>query len=195
MIETLIDHINDEIEELNLFSDRKGLCEIIEEKQDEVTISFPAVYCGKDEYKRIEDYDLKKGVVYHRKRGSVTVDPKDDESVTGCENNVRITVPMRTVAILKKNATDEDDNNYIDDKIASNLIIKITSVIPKATQVLLKAHTSFIEITSYNTNRYEIWNEEHKNLDMGIDFNYAYVAIDYNMIVEGSTDCFTLYDC
>src|SRR3990167_8488119 len=189
MIETLIALINTYIEELDLFNQRLGLCEIIEEKGSEADISFPAIYCGKDEYKRIEDYDLKKGIVYHRKTGKVTIDPQDDSSVTGCENNIKITVPMRAVAIIKKSSTDEDDNNYIDDKIASNLIVKITRVIPKATQLLLKAHTSYVEVTSYNTNRYEVWDEEHKNIEMEMDFKYVYMAIDYNIIIEGSTDC------
>lgn len=195
MIETLIDLINDNIEDLNLFKERLGLCEIIEKEEGDKTEAFPAKYCGRDEYQRIEEFDLEKGIIYHRKTSRVTIDPRDEDSTTGCENNIRITYPMRAVAIIKKNATGEDDDNYIDDKIASNLIIKITSVVPKATKLLLKANDAYIEITSYNTNRNEVWSEEHKNIKMEMDFDYVYMAIDYNMVIEGSTSCFTLYEC
>ncbi len=58
MLEPAINHINDQLETLNLFKDLKGLVHIIQEEEK----TFPAEYCTGDEYKQI-DFDFKKGLV------------------------------------------------------------------------------------------------------------------------------------
>lgn len=194
MIQVLILYINTLIVSLDVFEEITGLCEIIEKDQNGTTISFPAQYCDNGEYKAVEDYDISKGVVYHRLTGNVTED--EIESTTGCETNIKKTYPIRTVGVIKKDILKrKNDNNYIDDKIAGNIANSIAHSSVKSLMSSLKAEDISISVSKYSTNRYEIWNEEHKNIPMGLDFEYVYFSVDYSIIVEGSTACFDIYGC
>lgn len=187
MIQYIIEYINDRIETLDIFQDIKGLCEIIEKEGQ----SYPAEYCDNGEYNRIEDFE---SVVYHRLTGKTT--EERIESTVGCETNIRRTYPLRVVGIVKKTILEKkNDNNYIDDKLASNISNIIAKASIKNLAVALKAEDVEISTGGYNTNRYEIWNEEYKGVEMGIDFEYAYISVDYTVIVEGSKSCFHIFDC
>jgi hypothetical protein len=194
MIETIIEYINNRIETLDSFKEIRGLCEIIQKEVDGKQSSFPAEYCRNGEYTRVEDYDLEKGIIYHRLTGKPTEERV--ESTVGCETNIRRTYPLRVVgmvskAILKK----KNDNSYIDDKLASNVSNTISKASVKNLAVALQAEDVEISAGSYTTNRYELWEEEHKNIEDTIAFEYCYFAVDYSVIVEGSRDCFHIFDC
>lgn len=189
MIDELITHVNNQIATLDLFNSRKGLCEIIQ-KDD---TSFPAQYCGNDEYKNVDDFDFEKGLTYHRKTSGVTTETIPE--TVGCESNIRVTYPMRVVAIVRKDSLSENDDAYINDKIASNLFNVINGEGTKALKLSIKAEEVFFQVRGYETDRYKIWDEEHKNIPMTLDFSYAYIAVDYSIIVEGSTSCLELFTC
>jgi hypothetical protein len=194
MIQTIITYINNRIDTLDMFNSLLGLCEIIEKRDDQTNISFPAQYCDSGEYKRVEDYDFVKGVVYHRLNGQVNEDTV--ESTVGCETNIRRRYPLRTVAVIRKDSLkNKNDNNAIDDKIASNLSNVIGNSSVKSLQTALSAEDVNIDTGNYNTNRYDIWNQEHRNILMSIDFDYVYLAIEYTVTVEGSRSCFDIYSC
>jgi hypothetical protein len=194
MIETIIEYINNRIETLDSFQELRGLCEIIERENEGKSEAFPAEYCRDGEYKRVEDYDLEKGVVYHRLTGKPTEERV--ESTVGCETNIRRTYPLRVVAVVSKNILKKKNNNsYIDDKLASNLSNIISKSSVKTLAVAVQAEDVEVSTNSYNINRYDLWNEEHKNINEVIDFEYSYIAVDYSVIVEGSRDCFHIFDC
>jgi hypothetical protein len=194
MIETIIEYINNRIETLDTFQEIRGLCELIEKDNEGKAMVFPAEYCRDGEYKSVEDFDLKNGVIYHRLTGKPTEERV--ESTVGCETNIRRTYPLRVVGVVSKRVLEKkNDNSFIDDKLASNVSNTISKASVKALAVALQAEDVEIATTSYNTNRYDLWNEEHKNINEVIDFDQIYFAVDYNVIVEGSRDCFHIFDC
>src|ERR1700741_3474159 len=97
MLEAIIPHINTKIATLNRFSNRHGLCEII--SKDGKT--FPAEYCN-GEYKHVTDFDLHKGIVYHRLTGDIQKEKLEEDSAVSCDPFYSTTFPLKTVVSIKK---------------------------------------------------------------------------------------------
>src|SRR3972149_5098928 len=195
MLEVVLSYINGRIAALNTFADIKGLAEIIKDEGGGVSTSFPAIYCA-GEYKDVSDFDIKKGVIYHRKTGAVSVSSSDEQAISGCDTFQTYTFPMRVVAVVKRNVlTKKNDDAFIDDKLTHNLRSAITTTNNAALNTSLKADNVSINITSILTDRYTIHDQEYSGMDMKIGFEYAYLAIDYEITISGSAECFENFDC
>ena len=188
MLEVIIAYINSRIASLGHFQELKSLCELI--KKDDV--SFPAEYCTKDEYKQI-DFDYSKGLVYHRLTGETTRSEAVGEN-SGCDTYIVQTYPARTVFSVPKDIL-KTDNNFIDIKIAENIVNAITLKNNKILTSTLKADVVSIKINSFSTDREKIWKEEYENIDMAIDYSHVYGAIEYYIVIEGTKGCFDYWGC
>lgn len=190
MLEAIILYINNRISGLDTFARLFSLCELIKDADESV---FPAEYCSKDEYKNVTDFDFFKGVAYHRLRGEVTRSEIEGAN-SGCDLQITQTYPMRTVALVGKDILNTD-NNFIDLKIAENIIniltIKNNNILAKE----LKADVVTIKINSYTIDKEVILSNEFQNIKPKVDFNNVMVSIDYDVIVEGSHKCFEFWGC
>jgi len=184
MLEVILAHINTQIETLEHFKTLKSLCEIIK-KED---ISFPAEYCTKDEYKQIE----LDSVVYHRLTGEVTQSEIEDEEA--CAIQVTRTYPLRVVFTIPKNILNTD-NNFIDLKIAENIVKVIGLKNSKTLNSSLKTDVVSVIVKSYSIDREKIWSEEYNNLPMTVDYKLIYGAIEYDVVIQGTQSCFNTYEC
>lgn len=191
MLEIIIPAINDKIETLEMFSTRFGLCDII--AKDGKT--FPAEYCN-GEYKQVSDFDLHKGTVYHRLTGPIGKEEAEEETSVSCDPFYITTFPLRTVACIKKSIIKGIGNDaYLEGKIGQNISNVIAETANKALRILLRADTVTLEVTSIETDREKIFNEEYSGTENFMRYEFLYIAIDYNVIVTGNVSCFELYDC
>lgn len=192
MIKTVIDNINTSLETLNHFEKFIGLTEIIK-KGDK---SFPAQYCGNDNYNEINDFDFKKGQVYHRLTGPVSRTRDDTNNADSCEVLISAIFPLRMILFTPRSILGkENDDQYADILIAENVINTIETQNNQALALILKAEVVSIQVLTYNTNRYEVFAQEYEGLDMEIPFKSAYISIDYQVNITGGTNCFDITQC
>lgn len=174
-----------------MFQKLFGLCEIIT-KDDK---SFPAQYC-KGEYENVSDFDLEKGVVYHRLTGDISTEEDDEDTNVSCDPFYIKTFPLRTVAIINKKFLKAIGNDaYLEYKIAQNIAHAISGTNNKNFRISLMADSVEIKTNSIVTNRDDIFKDEYKGFDNFIRYEYLYIAIDYDVIVTGNISCFQIYDC
>lgn len=191
MLQEIIPNINTRIDSLNMFSMKYGLCEII--AKDGKT--FPAEYCN-GEYKQISDFDLHKGIVYHRLTGDILKENQEEESSVSCDPFYYTTFPLRTIVSIKKSLIKDIGNDaYLESKIAQNICNTIAQSNNKALRILLRVDSVSTEIKNIKLDREDIFKEEYTGFDNFMRYEYLYIAIDYNVIVTGNVSCFENYDC
>ena len=191
MLEIIIPYINTRIESLDMFQNLFGLCEIITKDGK----SFPAEYCN-GEYKQVSDFDLEKGVIYHRLIDQIDTQEAEEETTVSCDPFYIKTFPLRTVACINKKFLKAiGDNAYLETKIAQNIANTIVGTNNKNLRIDLMADSISIETNSIITNKEDLFSEEYKGIDNFIRYEYLYIAIDYSVIVTGNVSCFQLYDC
>jgi hypothetical protein len=188
MLEKVLTEINTRLGTLGIFSKIHGLCEIITESG----ISFPAEYCN-NEYKQVSDFD-RNGVVYHRINGNVSVSQDDEESPTGCGIYSTRTYPLKMVCCVKKSVY-KDNDAFVEQKIAENIQAIIEDVDNKELLQELNADQVRVSVTSINTLRDSVFSSEYKGRDMFIKYEYAYLSIDYNIIIAGELSCYQAQGC
>lgn len=189
MIEVVIDFINVQLDTLDIFITRHGLVEKVTEGDKQ----YPAEYCSKDEYKQV---NLEDNVVYHRLTGPVTSEEDPSQAVSACDTYQTRTYPLRLVACVRKDIlTKKNDDQWIDDKLAAN-ISNVLSVVNNSTlNGLLNADTTMVSLVEYTTDRNIVHGLETTNIDRLPNFDYVYLAMDYEVEIAGSQDCFTNFTC
>lgn len=182
-MEEIINYINDNLD-LAFIKEKRGLAERITQGEK----VFPAEYCGKGEYKSVNDFDFTKGLIYHRLTGPITTE-QVEENIVGCEELQIRTYPLRLVGVILKSLAGQD-KQYGDIKITETVINKLDKINVKELMKSLGAVSVNIPTISFQTNRDDIHAEEYEEIKMSIGFEFAYIAIDYNVAVTGELKCF-----
>ncbi len=196
MIEVIIALINARLTALDLFKDIKGVCEQIQKVEGENTLIYPAQWCGKD-YDPIDSAEnWEDGLAYHRQIGENT-EEIGEEAVTGCDEEVIRTYPMRIVCLIPKDKfTPENNDQFIDDKFATNIANTLKIVNSSSISETLKAEGVSVNILSTQKNRYTVFEEEFTLPDGHVPkFEFAFFFIDYNIIINATQKCFDNFDC
>ncbi len=183
MLKEIIDYINCKLIPLKITGKPFGLCEIIKNGE----LSFPAIY-DLGEYKKIHDIDFNDGVIYHRIRSQYTESNNDEASTTGCDKYIDRTYYLRCVVICRKNI--KGDNQYSDEKIASIISKNINFRNDRELRISLKIDSIDVNISSFNTNRDEVFSQEFKGLEQFINYEYCLIAVDYNLVIGSDISCF-----
>lgn len=198
MIEVVIAFLNSRLNQLGLFKEVKGLCEKIQHKKGEETLEFPAEWC-EGNYVHIDNlFNWEEGLAYHRQTGETTEEEGDEEdSPNACDILVTRSYPMRLVCLIPKNALEKKNNNqYIDDKLATNVINTLKTLNDSTLNSSLKAETTSVEINSVQKDRYTVWEEEYTLPNGKVPgFEYAFFFVDYTISITASQKCFEDYDC
>jgi hypothetical protein len=185
MLNTIIDTINTRIEGLNLFGQIYGLCSQI--TRDKKT--FPAQYCN-GEYKQVSDFDLHKGIVYHRQTGEISLEEIEEEQIAANDPFYQRTFPMRVVAVIKKDLLGIDNDAYSESRVAQDFLSVIARTNNKALRESLRVDSVVFEVESITTDREDIFKEEYTGFESNFfKYEYLYIAIDYNILVSGSLSC------
>lgn len=153
--------------------------------------AFPSVYCTNDEYQPLEGNE---NFLYFRQLGAATEDESDEESVSGCDHYVTRTYPMVAVAYIPKNIFNTD-NAFVDSKIAGNIanILRVANY--GALTASMKADEIHAEVTRISTDRYEVWDQEFKGIDMAARFDHVLCAVEFDLVVSATERCLQNFDC
>jgi hypothetical protein len=185
MLNTIIGTINTRIEGLNLFGQIYGLCSQI--TRDKKT--FPAQYCN-GEYKQVSDFDLHKGIIYHRQTGEISLEEIEEEQIAANDPFYQRTFPMRVVAVIKKDLLGIDNDAYSESRVAQDFLSVIARTNNKALRESLRVDSVVFEVESITTDREDIFKEEYAGFESNFfKYEYLYIAIDYNILVSGSLSC------
>ena len=196
MIEAIIALINSRFVTLDLFKDVRGLCEIIQSKEGDSLKSFPAEYCD-GEYKHIDfKSNWEDGISYHRQIG-VNTEEDGEEGVTACDVEVIRTYPMRVVCLIPKDKfTNKNNNQFIDDKFATNIANSLKIVNSSVIAQTLKAETVSVDIVATQKDRYTVFEEEFTLPDGHVPkFEFAFFFVDYIITIAATQKCFENFDC
>lgn len=185
MLQSIIDYLTIKLQALKI-ADVYGLGELVVDQDSEK----PALYTGSGQYQSLVNFDNHNGLMYFR-----LVSPVSNaiaESQVGGEDVFQRTYNLRIIAYVNKDVYNTD-NNYIDDKIAHNIQIAIDNEDDGLLSTSLGAQTATIQTISYETNRRNV--SDGESLEFDIPFNYVFLALDFNVIIIGSQDCFNTYGC
>lgn len=194
MIEQILAYINQKLMQTTLFKDVRGLCEIIEKGEQK----FPAEYSNKGDYKFIDDKtNWEAGLAYHRLLGDVEPEQLDEDiAPTACDVVIRKVYHMRLICCVPKTILDNsNDDKYIDHKLVHNLENILNENRNSILENLLKLSLVQILVKRADVNRYNVFKEEYQNVKFNIGFEYAYFALEYDIILEGLQTCFENYSC
>ena len=185
MLQSIIDYLTIKLQALKI-ADVYGLGELVVDQDSEK----PALYTGSGQYQSLVNFDNHNGLMYFR-----LVSPVSNaiaESQVGGEDVFQRTYNLRIIAYVNKDVYNTD-NNYIDDKIAHNIQLAIDNEDDGLLSTSLGAQTATIQTISYETNRRNV--SDGESLEFDIPFNYVFLALDFNVIIIGSQDCFNTYGC
>lgn len=176
MIKQVLEHINNELEQLGLFTKFFTLAERISKDG----ISFPAVY--EDEFKGI-DFDFYQSSLYH-----VASEASFDilDSQTGCGTDFNYTIPFKLVGNVKK--TDK----YTLFDMAESVSITLLKSNFKELKRELSAYSVEISVQGFNSNSEDVFSSEFTGVDYkGADF----FSVNYQVSISLSKACAITYDC
>lgn len=190
MIEQVISELNSRISELNIIEKLYGLCEIISDGEK----TFPAEYCL-NEYTQVSDFDKYNGIGYHRLNGDISIQENED-SANGCDQYVIRSYPMKFVCVIPRNTYKKNNNDaYVDSKIAENIESKITIRSNKTLIQLLSIDSLRVSPERISLNKLDILRGEYTGIDFQVNYKYAYISIDYTIELAGDISCFNLQEC
>jgi len=186
MIEKVIDYLNLQLNGLNVFKEVKGLCEIINE--DERT--YPAIYQGKDNLRFITSYDFRNGLVFHIKNGQASI--TELERVIASSSYKEYSHPIRSILIHGRGIY--DDNNYSQEKIASNVVNAINKRSIPSLRPIIGVDRVSVQVNGYSTDKADI-NQYFQGIELDIRHDLDVVLVDYNIILRANQSCFDNYGC
>lgn len=194
MLEVIIQFLEGRLNALNIFTKLYGLCEIVQDEQNNERRSFPAEYIGAGNYKLYpNDFDLTQNHGYFRIE-SVSEDREDSE-IYGGETVLTRTYSMKFIGYVNKDIY-QVDNKYATDKIVHNLsqMLSLEDVKQVRDDLDLLSITS--RVTNIETDRYAVLEEEYDNVNLSaLDLQYAYVSFDFDIVISATAGCLFAYAC
>lgn len=196
MIEPIINYANNNLQDLALFQDIKGLCEMVTESQNngevDIEIKYPAYYNGDDNLESISDLDYKQGVVFHMVNGDLS--ESELEQIRVRSRYIERRYPVKLIAIVRRDILNTD-TAYSPDEVVNNIISQISdrNIISLRTQ--LGADKVSIDVRSANTKKDEILEATFFNVEIEGRHDLIVVSVDYEIVVTGNENCLLKTNC
>jgi len=180
ILQTALCNLRDELMLSDYFTKLYEYAEVIEDGDK----SYPQYYIGNGSYKRIYDFDTN-GSGYIRKRGDISSSVVGSSLQSCSDSNpmLDITVPLRLVCAVPKKKL--NDNGFSDDTLAFDLI----GYIGRRQSAVTGAQSVTGRVSSYSTDRNEIWHEEVKGVDKQVDLTLSFIAIEFTLTLRANLDC------
>lgn len=202
MLETIIAFLNTRLVILDLFTEVRGLAELIERTvetdEGEISTVFPAEYDGNDEPKYLDDIaEFETGVCYHRQVGETTTEDGDGEAAVAGDVQIKKTFPMRMICFIPKDKLGTDqDNSFIVDKFITNVESVLGVSNDKTLSTALQVDYVEIRSVSSNSDKLAIFAEEFpEGIKFNVGHSIAFFTVDYTIVVEGLKQCIENYTC
>lgn len=151
-------------------------------------VSYPAQYVSGGNYEQVFNNDVN-GNSYLRRNGKMrmaTAPAPYNKKYRSCGDNpfALITVPFRLVMVVPKDKLADDA--FSDDRLATDIIALISGA--SSINVVGVIDPSY-EVEGYDTDSLSIWNEEVKGQQYQMNFQYSYVAINFNLTAIANPAC------
>jgi len=161
-------------------------CELI--KNGDVT--YPAQYVTGGNYEQVFNNDVN-GNSYVRKNGKVSfaaVSGSDNVKVVACGGVqfVKMIYPLRLVMTVPKSKLSDDA--FSDDLLAMEIITLLSA---NTTTTLAGVRSLEYNVTDFDIDALSIWNSEVKNSDYQMNFDFSYIAINFNAELVINPACLT----
>lgn len=185
MLEVIIAYLNGILTQYDFANEYYGLAE----KTEQGDVVFPAVYCGKDELKRIE---FEREVAYHRLRSDINYSQSTD-GVSGCEDYVTISYPLTVVAYVKRDR--QNDTNYSPSRLAESIATAIKQTPFGNLMAAADAEDVQVEINNTITSAKTVWENEHENIEFAARHDHVLISVEYTVTVSASQSCLKKWEC
>ncbi len=154
-------------------------------------VSYYSQYDVGGNYDQIFNNDVG-GNSYLRKSGAVgfgNVTGTDNLKFMACGDNpfVKLTLPLRLVMVVPKSKLSDDA--FSDDLLALEMIKAISSDVVVQIEGVRSLEYN---IVSYDTDSILIWNNETKGIEYQMNFDYSYIAINFNAVAIVNPSCLNL---
>lgn len=186
MLEVLIAYLNGILTQYGFANEYYELAERIEQGE----IVFPGVYCGKDELKRIE---FEREVLYHRQRSEISYSQNSTDGVSGCDDYVTVSVPLKLVAYVSR--ARQNDTKYSPSRLGDSLVSAIKNTPFGNLMTALEADDVQVEINNVNTSAKDVWEDEHENVEFAARHDHILLSVDYTVTVSASQSCLRQWEC
>lgn len=186
MLKSIIDILNINLNATNYFEQLYCLAELVKNAEDKFR---PMVYSGAGEFTQVNDFDHYNGMGYWRKNGDVSInDTTIESSMVSCATFLQIQYPLKFVCCIPKSKLPIDDQ-YTDDDIA-NAIIQSISGNNNTIKTSVKAQSARVVPEKYTSNNYEIISGEYQGIEkVDINYKFAYLSIDFNVVLIINKNC------
>lgn len=157
---------------------------------DRVVIqSWPVQYTTKGQQDDVTIFDNKSGVAYFRLTGKVGISTPINNQVP-CNDELKFDFPIRLVGCVQKKNLIKDDT-FAEERLTRSLIQQLTISHSELTKDLSAKKVTFIP-SNIEMDGASIAAQEYRNKGIiEINYNYAYIAIDFTASVTIKINCIT----
>lgn len=185
MIQSILNHINLEIQDLDQFERVLGLYEKSTVRGEKKTIN-AYTSAGQHEFLSFDRQPL----IYHRQTEEST--RENVESPSAKSTLIRETIPMRCVGYAKRVG---NEDRYSPQAIARNVATKIGFTTAPTLRAALNMNKVRATVTAINTDMEAVWDDETDNIPAKLNSNFSLFAVDYEIELLGRQDCFAIVGC
>lgn len=153
-----------------------------------ITQSWPVQYTTKGQQDDVTIFDNKSGVAYFRLTGKVNISTPLNNQVP-CNDELKFDFPIRLVGCVQKSKIKDD--TFAEERLTLSLIQQLAFKHGPLTKDLSATSVTFIP-TNTDLDGASIASQEYRNKGIKeINYNYAYIAIDFTASVTIKINCIT----
>jgi hypothetical protein len=184
MLKAALEYLNTLLSATSYFDSVNGLVVIVKKTGTDPLVQYPAVYCGKGEFKQVTNFDCERGVSYWRLTGEISSGLVDG-MIGGVQNHTR-EYPLRLVAAIMRSQF--DDNAYSEDKLAV-AVAKTFKDREKELRPILSASRVELINTSTIVDPDALVASELFQPDLELRARMLFIAVDFTLRVTYQGEC------
>jgi len=182
MLNHIITYLNTRLATTGYFTTMFEFVELKPQKDKPVA---PMAYCN-NEWIDVSNFDKANGTSYIRLRSAISITEKNNTHVSG-ETLLNISYPLRVVGVVK-NSHLLDNNSFRSINLAQDIAMAMTNTGAIQLNTSLKSRSVDILVSSLNVDAVSVMREEMPAVSER--YEYTIVAVDINVNVEISQDCY-----
>lgn len=182
MLNHIITYLNTRLATTGYFTRMYEFVELKPQKDQPVA---PMYYCN-GEYKDVSNFDEEQGTSYIRLRSQIIITERTNTHVSG-ETLLNVSYPLRVVGVVK-NKHLSDNTAFRSASLVQDIAMALTDTLAIQLNASLKSRSVDILASSLNTDSIAVMREEMPAVSER--YEYTIVAVDINVNIEISQDCY-----
>jgi hypothetical protein len=184
MLKGIIDYLNTLISASGYYDSVNGLVVVMRKTGTDPVETYPALYCGGGEFKRVSNFDTERGLCYWRLTGDID-SGLDTNIATVRPLNTR-SYPLRLVCVVMRSQF--EDNAYSEDKMSVAILKAITGYEKQIRQAIGAASVT-ITNTSVVVDPDSLVASELLKPELNVRGRMMFLALDFDIEVMYSKQC------